>query len=183
MSRDNHGQAHTGNIGLFDDQGEWEETQRRLQKRADRELAKELEWREKQQRNAKGTPRPHTGFFRKIAQYLGFTLRKEQPSDPKPEGVDKKRTTSSEKKFEEDTWSNCADTGKSDSSDTLVEEQLLYIPAPIPDPTTQPTYPESWIHPEPSIFIEECGCVRVKSEKPGDGGWTIVPRSAILWGQ
>jgi hypothetical protein len=48
-------------------------------------------------------------------------------------------------------------------------------------PNLPPRYPASSIHPEPSIFLEECGMVRVRSDKYGDGGWTIVPRSDVIW--
>jgi hypothetical protein len=41
------------------------------------------------------------------------------------------------------------------------------------------TYPESAVDPEPSIFLEECGMVRVKSDNPQDFGWKIVPKSSI----
>lgn len=184
MSHDSHGQAHTANIGLFDDQDEWEETQQRLQKRADRELARELKWREKQRRKAEGTTGPRAEAFRAVAQFFKFTTRKERPCGPENAVVEKQPSASSESSFDKDSGPSRDNGAESDSTcDTLVEETPYYIPAPIQSPETQPMYPESWIHLEPSILLEECGCVRVKSLKPGDGGWTVVPRSAILWGQ
>jgi hypothetical protein len=56
----------------------------------------------------------------------------------------------------------------------------LVYPAP-PVPYSPPTYRSEDVHPEPSIFLEECGMVRVRSHKVGDGGWTVVPKSDVLW--
>lgn len=188
FATDSKGQVHMGTVGLFDDHDEYQETQDRLWKKELRRLEKEDKRKQQRARIAEAGPRSFIGVLKLLVVPLWGKTR-EKSSQKRSESVHGHGRKSAV----------CRSVGAS----TSVHGYSHYKPLP-PLPTAsgyrgyddQSTstsseisesgdemYPESSIHPEPSIFLEECGMVRVRCNKLGNGGWTVVPRSAILWGQ
>ncbi|KAF2800952.1 hypothetical protein K505DRAFT_227490 [Melanomma pulvis-pyrius CBS 109.77] len=148
MPTDHTGQLHAGSIGLFDDDDEYELTQSHLRRRQQR-LERKVEKRlEKEAR--KSAKKSETEGSRPSGLLSWFVrLFGLRKASPSSRVVVRREITGLQRRS---------------------RTPLLYE-------SNGPTYPASSVHPEPSIFLEECGMVRVRSSKVG--GWDIVPRTAI----
>jgi hypothetical protein len=111
MSWDSHGQAHTDSIGIFDDQDEWEQTQRRLGR-----LEGSRSWRGSNRHETAasktGTAKQQNGIFERLAKFFGFCKR--GSSVPSDKGLTSRGRYSSDFSTEMST-----DNGNDDFAKTL----------------------------------------------------------------
>jgi hypothetical protein len=144
---------------------------------------KRNERRERQQQrklNERNGKRRGHGILGAVARFFGFAKVPvtSSPSGGKRLNIDTNANTTIKKE-----WACAgrylASTMQKPAAPKEAYLDLVHSAAPIP--FSPPTYRVSDIHPDPSIWLEECGMVRVKSTKMGDGGWTVVPRSDVLW--
>ncbi|PSN70734.1 hypothetical protein BS50DRAFT_673494 [Corynespora cassiicola Philippines] len=164
MPIDPHGQLHAGTIGLFDDEGEWIQTQRLRQKRQQRRIAWETHKRTKEAKRIYGAKRLRPSFFSRVAIFLHLR---------KPISVPAQRHVpllASQEDHEEES------VGREDNAGDLDRSNL---PFDLPHRThvRSSGYGITDLDPIRSLFLEECGMVRVRSEKVG--GWDVVPKSVI----
>ena len=197
--KDKHGQLHAGAIGLFDDDDEYEERQRRARKASARETRRQERLAKKRAANeVKGNWK--RGLLAKIASFCFSGDSKSASSATVTEKTKEKSMAKTRERTPTDSQiPGEGQVQEQSPSGAQVEHnpQLSVYGQPTShtqEPDNPPPYQSSTtiddggirmyhasaIHPEPSIFLEECGMVRVRSDEPCNGGWTIVPRSAII---
>jgi hypothetical protein len=154
MPRDHHGVLHAGSLGLFDDLDELDATHFRAE-RHEREYLESV-IRHQQRREA-----------RQYRKNLKAATNTKPPSRlPWP--------ISLLVRF----FGGVKDTGPADDKKARqIREPIEYIVVRRPE-TPELVYTEEDVDPVHSLWLEECGMVRVRSKDPG--GCHIVPKDRIV---
>jgi hypothetical protein len=161
MPVDQSGQLQAGSIGLFDCDHEYDAIQQRLRAergRQEKKARKSERQRDKQLSVSSSSRRYFTWLHR---------LFSHKKSPPDQRGPSRKVRTP---------------ILAARASSTAIHPHKL----PNTPERTRATrqydeemYNAEDVHPDASPFFTELGLVRMRSDKPGDGGWTVVPESAV----
>ncbi|KAF2647258.1 hypothetical protein K491DRAFT_723595 [Lophiostoma macrostomum CBS 122681] len=169
MNFDKHGQLHAGTVGLFDCPYEHDETQNRLRERQERREKSELKHdRKRGRRQVTGSRFPAP--LRWLTKYFGWG-KVGPKTKARPEFEEKTHDDTVRENSHRRLDASAKHEAPSSESNLVVLEE--------DEVEEDETYPASALHPEPSILLEECGMVRVRSNNPRDFGWKIVPKSCI----